>query len=79
MSLLGGGGLRAPHKIRIHGKSLSDILGAHQSFVRGSDAGLRADLRGAPPRIRRLVSGPTGIRAAISLPAITVTESSVAT
>ena len=46
-SALKGGGLRSPEKIRLNGKTLSEILAAHALFVRGKDGGVRADLRKA--------------------------------
>ena len=45
-SALTGGGLRSPQKIRLNGKTLSDILAAHALFVRGKDGGTRAELAG---------------------------------
>src|SRR5260370_38150095 len=40
-------GLRKPKSIKHNGKSLADILEAHELFFRGKDGGARADLTGA--------------------------------
>src|SRR5258706_14758914 len=42
-----GMGLRKPKNIKHHGKSLADILEAHERFFSGKDGGVRADLTGA--------------------------------
>src|SRR6266481_3768783 len=40
-------GLRKPKSIKHNGKSLADILEAHERFFSGKDGGVRADLTGA--------------------------------
>src|SRR6266481_1839862 len=48
--IIGGGqnmGLRKPKSIKHNGKSLADILEAHERFFSGKDGGIRADLTGA--------------------------------
>src|SRR5713101_2598484 len=48
--IIGGGqnmGLRKPKSIKHNGKSLADILEAHERFFSGKDGGVRADLTGA--------------------------------
>ena len=40
-------GLRKPKSIKHNGKSLADILEAHELFFRGKNGGARADLTGA--------------------------------
>src|SRR5260370_10378154 len=40
-------GLRRPKSIQHNGKSLADILEAHERFFSGKDGGVRADLTGA--------------------------------
>lgn len=42
-----GRNLRSPNSIRHNGKRLSDILAAHEKFIRGDETGTRADLTGA--------------------------------
>src|SRR6267143_2418914 len=42
-----GMGLRKPKNIKHNGKSLADILEAHQRFFSGKDGGVRAELTGA--------------------------------
>jgi uncharacterized protein YjbI with pentapeptide repeats len=42
-----GSGLRAPSRVRHNGKRVSEILEAHERFVRGDDTGTRADFSGA--------------------------------
>src|SRR5216684_2926013 len=48
--IIGGGqnmGLKKPKSIKHNGKSLADILEAHERFFSGKDGGVRADLTGA--------------------------------
>src|SRR5437879_12545039 len=40
-------GLRNPKKLAHQGRSLAEILAAHERFFRGQDGGARADLEGA--------------------------------
>ena len=47
LDFLRGEGPRSPHSIRHNGKRLSEILAAHEQFVRGKEGGVRADLAGA--------------------------------
>ena len=47
LSALKGGGLRSPNRIRHNGRRVSEILRSHAGFVRGDQAGVRADLAGA--------------------------------
>src|SRR5271170_713898 len=41
------GGLRSPKSLRHKGKRVSDILEAHDRFIRGDQSGARADFSGA--------------------------------
>src|SRR5258708_40093534 len=40
-------GLRKPKSIKHNGKTLAEILEAHERFFRGKEGGVRADLTGA--------------------------------
>ena len=39
--------MRSPKNIHHNGKRLSEILAAHEKFIRGDETGTRADLTGA--------------------------------
>jgi len=57
LDLLSGGGakgLRKPKNIRHNGRTLAEILEAHENFCLGRDGGVRADLRDADLRLADL-------------------------